>query len=172
MSTVPPVWRYGVTSAFKGIYVIRYFLFAGGLSIGAGMLERWIFGTVPPVAGLLAGFFVGLLAFRGQLQPLRWPSLYLSRENLYLVQRKQAVTLPWNAIQSVAAAGPLVVLELKQPMTAPTGGVADQIQLEAKKRGTGAEPLASALRAPLSDPASRAALPPDAFIREKLALPA
>lgn len=163
--------RYGVSSTLRGIYLIRYLLFSGGLASALGMLQRAALGAQPPVAGLLIGFFVGLLVFRGQLRPLRWPTLVLSQDAVYLVQRRQAVTLPWKSIRAVAADGPRVTLHLREALRSPTGETTEAIQLEARKFGVSPEKLLGALGGLLSDPLARLKLPPDQKVRASLQIP-
>src|SRR5579871_2051567 len=138
-------WRFALSSTMRGIYVIRLFLFAGGVGILGGLLERTIGHTDRPILGLALGLAVGLVAFRGQLKPLRWPRLYLSQTSLHLVQRRQVVTLPWQAIRAASASGAEVAVQLATPMIAPDGQPAEAIQLEARKFGEAASSLAEAL---------------------------
>jgi hypothetical protein len=161
-------FAFGASSALKGIYVIRYLMFSGGTAIAGAMIDRLAFGAERGAFGLLAGLLVGLVVFRSQLKALWWPRIVLSQDALYLVQRKQAVTLPWSSIASVAHDGPRVVLQLKAPMKSPDGAAVDQIQLEAKKFASGAQGLADALRKPLDSAEERAKLPPDPAVRKTL----
>jgi hypothetical protein len=165
---VSPPAQIGVSSTFKGIYVIRYLLFAGGTAVAFAIIKRTLFSPTTLWPALLLGLAAGLIAFRPQLKPLFWPRLVLSRDALYLVKRKQAVTLPWQAIRAVRAEPPRLAIELHAPMTAPGGQTVERIDLEARQLGGTAEELAKTL-APLIE-GSRGQLPPDAEVRAQLQL--
>src|SRR5438046_3031184 len=115
-------WRVSFSSTLKGIYVMRYFLFSGGTAIAGALVQR-ASGEPRPLAGLAVGLAAGLFLFRGQLRPLSYPSLALGRESLFLVQKKQAVILPWNQISEVKQSPQQVSLVLAEPMKAPDGTV-------------------------------------------------
>ncbi len=165
-----PRWIYGYSSTLRSIYVLRYLLFAGGTAVLGGVLERLVTGWERSGLGLLAGLALGLVVFRRQLRPLRAPQLALSQDAVYLVQRKQAVTLPWHTIKAISLAGDRVVLELSQALRAPTGELADQIQLEPKSFGSAPAKLREALAAALADEAQRKQLPPDSRVRTLLSI--
>jgi hypothetical protein len=170
-ATAPAPWRFAFSGTLKSIYVIRWLLFSGGTAIAFAMVERLAFESERPLLGLGLGFLVGLGVFRGQLRPLRWPSLSLSQDALYLVQGKQVTTLPWSSIRAVVAEGHLVTLQLAQPLTAPSGEVIDQVKLDAKKLGTSVPLLTDALAPVVADRAARSALPTDGKLRALLRLP-
>ena len=163
-------WLYAYSGTLRGIYVLRYLLFSGGVAVLFGVFERRITGAQHSGLGLVTGLALGLFLFRRQLKPLRAPSLALSQDAVYLVERKQAVTLPWNTIRTISLSGQRVVLELSQPLAAPTGEVADQVQLEPRSFGTAPAPLQAALQAALRDEAQRRTLPSDERVRTVLAI--
>ncbi|MFZ5468412.1 MAG: hypothetical protein ACOZIN_03150 [Myxococcota bacterium] len=167
---LPTRWRYGFSATLKGIYLIRYLLFSGGAAIAAAMVERLLFPGHAPVAGWVLGLGVGLFVFRGQLFPLSWPTLLLSRDHLYLVRKRQAMALPWKSVRAVRHDDARVTLELGEPMRAPDGQLADQISLEAKKLGTPAGDLVLELERLLTDPKALATLPEDVRVRRDLGL--
>ncbi len=165
-----PRWLYGYSGTLRGIYVLRYLLFAGGTAVLFGVAQRLITGWNASGVGLVVGLGLGLVIFRGQLRPLRAPSLALSQDAVYLVQRKQAVTLPWKTLKGISLSGERVVLQLTQPLTAPTGEVADEIQLMPRTFGSHPEPLKDALERLLRDDALRRGLPADQKVRTLLAI--
>jgi hypothetical protein len=166
----PARWTYGASSALRGIYLLRYLLFSGGLSIAGAMVHRAALKSERPVLGLAVGLLIGLFLFRSQLRPLSWPRLVLSQNALYLVQRQRAVTLPWASISKVAVEGTRVSVQLKAPMTSPSGEVADQIQLESRMFAAGAAMLGAALSAAVENPSERGRLPDDGKVRQLLKL--
>lgn len=146
----PPPWRFSISSTLRGIYVIRYFLFAGGLAIAGALIQRAAVGEAPPVLGLLLGFGAGLLLFRGQLRPLSWPTLVLSQQAIYLLQRKGPPTvLPWASVEEISHGEGKVYLRVR----------GSPLELEARKYGTSADALGRALRQLADDPQLRLSLP-------------
>jgi hypothetical protein len=163
-------WRFSLSSTVRGIYFIRYLLFSGGAAIAAALIERSLIQQERAVAGLLIGFALGLLAFRGQLRPLRWPALAMSQQAIYLVRRHRAWILPWSSIQAVAEEGRWVTLRLSAPVRSPEGSLVGQIQLDPKKFGVAHESLMEAVRGFWKSELARAGLPSDHQLREVLRL--
>ncbi|MBI3183881.1 MAG: hypothetical protein HYZ28_17225 [Myxococcales bacterium] len=166
--SAPTEWRYGLSTTYRGIYLLRYLLFSSGLAVGFALLERQVLGSRPPLGGLAVGLLAGLVLFRGQLRPLRWPRVLLSRETLYVVHRRQTVALPWPALREVAQVGELVAIRLAQPIAAPSGEPAEEIRLEARKLGAAPDRLATALERLRTDSAARGGLPEDVAVRAVL----
>jgi hypothetical protein len=170
MSASPPRWHYAYSGTLRSIYVMRYLLFSGGVAVLFGVLERQLTGWDRSGLGLLVGLALGLVLFRGQLRPLRAPQLALSQDAVYLVERKQAVTLPWHTVRAISVSGHRVILELTQPLRAPTGELADQIQLEPRTFGSAPAALKDALTRALNDEAQRRLLPSDQRVRSLLSI--
>jgi hypothetical protein len=163
-------WRYGVSNAFKGIYVMRYLIFAGGLAIALAVLERTFLKSEHPVMGLVIGFIAGLLMFRSQLRPLFWPTLVLSQQSLYLLRRKHALALPWSNIRTVSEQSGRVALQLAEPMTSPEGQVVEQLQLDPRTLGTKAASLLALIQSAVQSTERRSQLPTDAHVRRAVGL--
>ncbi len=117
---------------------------------------------------MIGGFLVGLVLFRGQLRPLRWPRLALSQSTLYVLSRRSAVQLPRQAIRSIGADDRTVTLNLSTPMQAPDGAVADQVHLIPQTLTIARDALQSTLSAWLNDGDFRSRLPSDAEVQARL----
>ncbi|MGQ0507895.1 MAG: hypothetical protein ACT4TC_21545 [Myxococcaceae bacterium] len=163
-------WLYSYSSTLRSIYVLRFLLFSGGAAVAGGVIQRLATQSDRVGWGLLLGLIAGMVLFRGQLAQVRAPSLALSREALYLVQRKQAVTLPWNTVSGVSIDGPRVVVQLSKTLETPGGAPADQIQLEAKRFGAAPTTLHNALSTALLGEEARRTLPADDRVRSLLSI--
>jgi hypothetical protein len=152
----------------RGIYVMRFLLFSGGLGIALAMVERGLAHSDRPIAGFLAGTLAGMVVFRGQLRAARGPALLLSRRAVYFVQRRRAVIVPWQAIQGAPVEHGLVMLRLRETMAGPDGGPTEAIALNARRLGAATSELASALDALAKEEASRERLPPDEQVQALL----
>jgi hypothetical protein len=154
----------------RGIYIIRFALFAGGVSIGTAVAQRALTGTERPLLGLGIGLLAGLVAFRGQLRAARGPRLFLSQTSLYVVDRRRAVALPWTAIEGAPIENARVTIRLREPMLGPDGQPTLAIQLNAHKLGTGRDELSQALDGFARQADVREKLPPDAAIQALFAV--
>jgi hypothetical protein len=162
-------WRFDTSGTLRGIYVIRYFLFSGGGAILGALIERAATGSDRSVAGLLIGFALGMVLFRGQLRALGWPSLVLSQEKLYLVAKGKAVAvIRWSSIGEIERQHGVVCLRL---IEAVGGGSSKALRLEPRQHGVGAESLEKTLRMLAGDPALRSRLPSDEQLRRASAIP-
>jgi hypothetical protein len=167
----PPAWHFSVSSTVRGIYVLRYFLFAGGLAIAGALVERTALGGDRSLAGFATGLAAGLLIFRAQLRALRWPTLAISQDAVYLIRRKTATVISWDSIAEIVDEGPFVTLQLRTPLSSPDGEAVQQIRLETRKFGTSHVALLEDLRRYARAPAARTDLPDDARLRRLLAMP-
>ena len=167
MVSPPPAlaWQYGLSATMRGIYVMRFLLFAGGASIAMAVVQRELTGTERPLLGLGIGLLAGMVAFRGQLRAARGPRLLLSQTALYLVERRRAVALPWKAIEGAPVEDARVTVRLREPMLGPGGQPTLAIKLNAHKLGTGTDELAQALERFAHQADARQQLPPDAAIQ-------
>lgn len=162
-------WRYSTSATLRGIYVIRYFLFSGGLAILGALVERAATGSDRSVAGLLIGFALGMVLFRGQLRALGWPALVLSQERLYLLRRGRAVAaIPWTSIGEVERQQRLVCIRV---IGAPEDSSTRGLRLEPRQHGVGTESLEKTLRMLASDPHLRSRLPSDEQLLRVSAIP-
>jgi len=153
--------RYGVSSTFRGIYVMRWLLFSGAAAIGLGWLElQWNRGQGAGT-GLGIGLACGLVLFRGQLAPLRWPVLVLRRDRLHLLHRRKDVSFPWQAVARAFATGSQLTLEFRQPLLGPDGEPTAAIQLDARRFGVDAPTWAEELTELAANASARQALPPE-----------
>jgi hypothetical protein len=149
----------------RGIYVIRFLLFAGAVAIALAVVQRGLTGTERPLLGLGIGFLAGLFAFRGQLRAARGPKLFLSQTSLYLVQRRRAVVVPWTAIEGAPVESGRVTVRLREPMLGPDKLPTQAIKLNAHKLGAGTDDLSRALDGFARQTESRQQLPPDAAVQ-------
>jgi hypothetical protein len=162
-------WRFDTSGTLRGIYVIRFFLFSGGCAILGALVERAATGSDRSVAGLLIGFALGMVLFRGQLRALGWPALVLSQERLYLIVKGKAVAvIPWSSIGEVERQHGLVCLRLVE---AVEGGSTQALRLVPRQHGVGLESLEKTLRTLAGDPALRSRLPSDEQLRRVSAIP-
>lgn len=161
-------WRFGASSTLRGIYVIRYFLFAGGLAILGALIQRSASGEGHSVLGLLLGLAAGLFVFRGQLSALRWPELLLTQEGVYLVNRKKPAGLPWEAIDEVAHRNGTIAIRMRGSPTNPPA----EIELQARQYGTSSEVLAKAISQLAAEPQLRSVLPTVDQLKRAGAVPA
>jgi len=161
-------WRFAVSSTLRGIYAIRYLLFSGGMAILGALIERALSGTERSAAGLLVGLGVGLLVFRGQLRPFRWPTLLLTQEAICLVGRKSAAIIPWASVEEIAASEGAVVLGV---LRASESRPIERIRLVARQYGTAADTLVKTLRRLAADRQLRSALPTEEQLRRAGAIP-
>jgi len=161
-------WRFAVSSTLRGIYAIRYLLFSGGMAILGALIQRALSGAERSAAGLLVGLAVGLVVFRGQLRPLRWPTLLLTQEAIYLVRRKRAAIIPWASVDEIAASEGAVVLRVLRASESPP---VERIYLEARQYGTAAAELQKRLRQLAADKQLRSALPTEDQLRRAGAIP-
>src|SRR6202022_2757875 len=107
--------------------------------------ERAATGSDRSVAGLLIGFALGMVLFRGQLRALGWPALVLSQERLYLIVKGKAVAvIPWSSIGEVERQHGLVCLRLVE---AVEGGSTQALRLGPGQNGGGAKTLEKTLGA-------------------------
>jgi len=166
-----PPWRFSASSTVRGIYVLRYFLFSGGLAIAGALLERAALGTDRALVGFVIGFAAGLIVFRGQVRALWWPTLAVSREAVYLIRRKRATIIPWDSIAGVLDDGRFIALQLQSRLALPDGSPVEQVKLETRKLGTSHAALLNALQLYAKGRASRMDLPDDAHLRQLLAIP-
>jgi len=153
--------RIELSNTYRGIFVMRYLLFAGGLAVLGGVLERLVRGADHSLLGLLAGLVMGLVLFRSQLKPLRFPRLVLSQDALYILKAGTPTRLAWQDIRDIRAQGDSITLEVPQ---------APGLQLTAKELGSEAGTLASRLQRFRSDAVFRANLPDDKRTRASLGL--
>ena len=161
-------WRFGASSTLRGIYVIRYFLFAGGLAILGALIQRSTSGEEHAVIGLLLGFAAGLFVFRGQLSALRWPELLLTQEGVYVLNRKKATALSWEAIEEVAHREGTIAIRVRGRQTSPPG----EIGLQARHYGTSSEALGRAISQLAAEPQLRSVLPTVDQLKRAGAIPA
>jgi hypothetical protein len=159
--------RIELSNTYRGIFVMRYLLFSGGLAIAGGVLERLARGPGHSLLGLLLGLVVGLFLFRGQLRPLRYPRLALSQDALYVLKSGSPVGVPWRDIGSIQASGDKVLLELTKT---PPGLAEPRLQLVARELGSQPDNLASRLSRFHRDEAFRANLSDDKRTRAVLGL--
>jgi len=153
-------WRIEVSNTYRGIYVMRYLLFSGGMAIAAALLERSIVGPRLPGIGLLVGLALGFVLFRSQLRPLRFPRLAMSRETLYVLRRDQTFSVPWKELRGVTPRDGNVELECP----------GETVTLVAKELGSKAENLANRLSRLQRDELFRSALPDEVRARAMLGL--
>ncbi len=164
-------WRLAASSTLRGIYVIRYFLFSGGCAILGALVERAAVAADHPIAGLLIGFVVGLVIFRGQLRPLSWPWLALSQEAVFLVRKGKAAAIPWSAIVEIEEQDRSVSLRLARPLRSVDGEDAEMIRLEPRKLGVARDFLANTLRLLARDRELRSRLPSAEQLRQASLIP-
>jgi hypothetical protein len=164
-------WRLAASSTLRGIYVIRYFLFSGGCAIFGALVERAVVPTNRPIAGLLLGFAIGLVIFRGQLRPLWWPWLALSQEAVFLVHKGKAAAIPWSSISDITEGNRSVSLNLARPLKSVEGEDTETIRLEPRQLGIGRDVLASTLRKFARDRDLRARLPSEEQLRQASLIP-
>ncbi|HME90992.1 MAG TPA: hypothetical protein VKE49_06185 [Myxococcaceae bacterium] len=165
-----PPWRFSASSTVRGIYVLRYLLFSGGLAIAGALVERSALGVDRPLAGFAIGFAAGLVIFRGQLRALWWPTVAASRESVYLIRRNRATIIPWDSIAGVLEDSGFVALQLRSPLALPDGSPVERVRLEARKMGTSHRALLDAMQLYAQGRASRIDLPDDAQVRQLLAM--
>jgi hypothetical protein len=160
-------WRFAISSTRRGMYLLRYLLFTGGLAVGLGVFERLL---VPERSGfgLLIGLALGLFVFRGQLRALSWPRLLLSQEHLFLLHKRRATVIPWAAVRDARAVDGQVVLRLATSPQETEARVAESIELDAGQLGTSTAALHEVLGKLVAQPSLRGRLPPDATIRQRL----
>ena len=163
-------WRFAVSSTLRGIYAIRYLLFSGGMAILGALIQRALSGAERTGVGLLVGLAVGLVVFRGQLQPLRWPALLLTQEAIFLVGRRTVAIIPWASVAEIGTSPGAVVLGLRR--AAESAPVVERFRLEARKYGTGADALEKMLRQLTADGQLRSSLPTEEQLRRTRAIPA
>jgi len=161
-------WRFAVSSTLRGIYAIRYLLFSGGMAILGALIQRALSGTERTALGLLVGFALGLVIFCGQLQPLRWPTLLLTQEAIWLIGRKTAATIPWASVEEIGVSEGAVVLGLRR---ASESAPVERFPLVARKYGTGADALEKTLRQLVADRQLRSSLPTEEQLRRSGAIP-
>lgn len=161
-------WRFAVSSTLRGIYAIRYLLFSGGMAILGALIQRALSGAERTGAGLLVGLAVGLVVFRGQLQPLRWPTLLLTQEAIFLIGRRTTAIIPWASVEEIGTSQGAVVLRLRR---ASESAPAERIRLEARKYGTGADALEKTLRQLAADGRLRSSLPTEEQLRRSRVIP-
>ncbi len=166
----PLPWHFAFSSTLKAIYLIRFLLFSGGVAIAFAIGQRIAFGNERALTGLAIGLLLGLVLFRGQLRSLRWPTLTLSQEAIYLAQGKRVLRLPWTNVRKVAATADSATLELWASAVDPDGSSLDQVVLEARKLGTTADVLATSLQSNMESVELRARLPTDARVTTLLKL--
>ncbi|HLL52870.1 MAG TPA: hypothetical protein VK447_04940 [Myxococcaceae bacterium] len=164
-----PPWRLRFPPTLKGIYLLRYLLFSGGVAVGAGVLQRAVTGMGRPVAGLVLGLAAGLVLFRGQLRPFSLPELALGQEHLHFVRGRSAIAVPWALVREVEARGRNVEVRLGAAARGPDGTSASAFTLRALDCGLSAVKLAELLSA-LREPSARKALPTETQLREALRL--
>jgi hypothetical protein len=161
-------WRFAVSSTLRGIYAIRYLLFSGGMAILGALIQRAFSGAERTAFGLLVGLAVGLVVFRGQLRPLRWPTLLLSQEAIYLIRGKTAAIIPWASVEEIAVSEGAVVLRV---LPASKSAPVEQIRLKARQYGTSADALEKTLRPLAAGRQLRSALPTEEQLRRAGAIP-
>ena len=167
-SPTPDRWYYSHSSTLRSIYVLRYLLFAGGVAVAGGLLQRSLGSTGKPTLGLLVGLVVGMVVFIGQLRHAFAPRLALSREALYLVKRGQISKLPWKSVREVSRAGNCILLHLTEPISWESAKAVRDIRLNPRRLGTTAAKLHSSLRVLATDAGFREKLPSDAELRRRL----
>jgi hypothetical protein len=167
--SAPLPWRFQFSSTLKSIYLIRYLLFSGGAAIGLAMIQRLALHSERLGLGLLLGFALGLVLFRGQLRPFSLPVLALGQEHLFFVRKGSAIIIPWRAIQRVTEQDKVVAVQLDAPATLPDGKSGTAFELKGGDFGLNARQLAQLLQEH-QQPAHRATLPTDAEVRQQLRL--
>jgi hypothetical protein len=168
MEAAMPRWRFAFSPNLKLIYLCRYGLFSGGCAIAGAMLQRML--TDPPRAGLglILGWVLGLYLFRGQLRPFRFFELALAQEQLFLVRRKKAWTIPWNKVASLEPSHQGVALKLTEPLPLPAGNPSTTVALRGRELGVSAALLADAVGQAWAG--GRSELPADEQVRRLLKL--
>lgn len=161
-------WRFAVSSTLRGIYAIRYLLFSGGMAILGALIQRALSGAERSGVGLLLGWAVGLVVFRGQLRPLQWPTLLLTQEAIWLIRRKAAAIIPWGSVEEIVASEGAVILRVRRGSESPPG---ERIRLEARQYGTAADALEKTLRQLSANRQLRSALPTEEQLRRARAIP-
>jgi hypothetical protein len=166
---IPPRRSYfSHSSTLRSIYVLRYFLFAGGTAVAGALLELWTRKVERPVLGLLVGLAMGLVVFWGQLRNAFAPRLALSQAALYLVKSRRSARLPWEHVREVVRDGNQVVLRLSVPTSWNGSEPGSEIHLAPRQLGTGAAELFESLQGFALEPSSRQRLPNDADLQARI----
>ncbi len=161
-------WYFSHSGTLRSIYVLRYFLFAGGAGVAGALLQLRATKVERPVLGLLGGLAVGLVLFLGQIRNAFAPRLALSRGALYLLKYRRSSRLPWEHVREVVREGNRVVLRLSVP-TWNGRDPGSEIQLVPRQLGTGAAELFESLQGFALEPSSRQMLPTDEDLRSRIA---
>lgn len=154
-------WYFSHSGTLRSIYVLRYFLFAGGAGVAGALLQRWAANVERPVLGLLAGLAVGLVLFSGQIRNAFAPRLALSQGALYLLQYRRSARLPWEHVREVVRDGNRIVLRLSVPTSWNRKDSGNEIQLVPRRLGSSAAELFESLQGFALEPSSRQRLPTD-----------
>jgi len=161
-------WYFSHSSTLRSIYVLRYFLFAGGSGVAGALLQRWAANVERPVLGLVGGLAVGLLLFSGQLRNAFAPRLALSQGALYLVQSRRSLRLPWDQVREVVRQGERITLRLAAPTALNERSLVSEIELVPKRLGVRARELFESLEGLVLNPTSRQRLPNDEDLRARI----
>jgi hypothetical protein len=154
-----------MSSTLKGIYFLRYLLFSTGLAAGVAVVVRLLSPEEPrPWTSLGTGFALGLVLFRGQLRPLRFPRLALSQDTLYVLRRGKPLEIRWTQVREVKATGDSVEVAY-DPGQAP-----NTLRLKARELGMRPEVLAGSLGAVARDATVRGRLPEERWARASLGI--
>jgi len=156
------------SGTLRSIYVLRYFLFAGGAAVAGALLQLRATKVERPVLGLLVGLAVGLVLFLGQIRNAFAPRLALSQGALYLVKHRHSARLPWEHVREVVREGNRVVLRLSVPTSWNGRDPGSEIHLLPRQLGTGAEELFESLQGFALEPSSRQMLPTDEDLRARI----
>ena len=162
-------WYFSHSGTLRSIYVLRYFLFAGGAGVAGALLQLRATKVERPVLGLLGGLAVGLVLFLGQIRNAFAPRLALSRSALYLLKYRRSSRLPWEHVREVVREGNRVVLRLSVPTSWNGRDPGSEIQLVPRQLGTGAAELFESLQGFALEPSSRQTLPTDEDLRSRIA---
>lgn len=169
MASLPvPRWYFSHSSTLRSIYVLRYFLFAGGSGVAGALFQRWAANVERPVLGLVGGLALGLVLFWGQIRNAFAPRLALSQGALYLVQSRRSLRLPWDQVREVVRQGDRIALRLAVPTAWNQRTSVSEIQLVPRRLGVGATELFESLEGLMLNPSSRQRLPTDEDLRARV----